>query len=339
MQHLWSVLCIMVYIASQLFFTYVPAKLCLKWDLPFVSAGAMLMETVRMLMKMHSYVRTLSPRILSSNEKSKDKKGAAAVMPPFQKYLYFIFAPTLLYRDNYPRTTSAIRWKLVFARFMDIVAIAFLFAYIYERHIKFNFGNFGIEEINAASITAKLFGMFMPCTIIYLGTFYLILHSCQNIVAEILQFGDRMFYRDWWTAKNYDTYYRNWNIIVHDWLHEYVYKDFYNYIFKGSKLASSLMVFFISALFHEYMIGFALQVRFPVMFAFFETFGVSMIFVTRRLSKDVGNTAVWWSLIFGNCWMICLYSMEYFASKNCPKESYDSWRNLLVPHLWSCYNK
>jgi hypothetical protein len=32
-----------------------------------------------------------------------DDEETTTPCPPFSKYLYFLFAPTLVYRDNYPR--------------------------------------------------------------------------------------------------------------------------------------------------------------------------------------------------------------------------------------------
>ncbi|CAF4985456.1 unnamed protein product, partial [Rotaria socialis] len=30
---------------------------------------------------------------------------------------------------------------------------------------------------------------------------------------------------DWWTATSWSSYYRTWNIVVHDWLYTYIYRD------------------------------------------------------------------------------------------------------------------
>lgn len=282
---------------------------------------------------MHSFVRTMVPRIVEGKVKV-EQEIAKINFPKFHKYLYFLFAPTLLFRDEYPRT-STIRWRFALARFLEVVAVAFLYNYIYDHHIKHNFENFCLQESNASNITIKLFGMLMPGIIIFLAGFYMILHAWLNFTAELLRFGDRMFYRDWWTVSNYEAYYRNWNVVVHDWLYEYIYKDCYKYVFKGSKGLSSLTVFTISAIFHEYVLGYALQVTFPVIFIFFGVIGVFLIFVTRNTPKNLGNIFLWFSLIYGNCWIISLYSMEYFARINYPKE-YNSWTDFFVPHLWSC---
>lgn len=47
-----------------------------------------------MLMKIYAFIRTVSPRYLESN---------SVPLPDFSNYLYFLFAPTLVYRDSYPR--------------------------------------------------------------------------------------------------------------------------------------------------------------------------------------------------------------------------------------------
>lgn len=34
------------------------------------------------------------------------------------------------------------------------------------------------------------------------------------------------FPQDWWNSTSYSNYYRTWNVVVHDWLYYYAYKDF-----------------------------------------------------------------------------------------------------------------
>lgn len=57
--------------------------------------------------------------------------------------------------------------------------------------------------------------------------FFAVLHCWLNAWAEMLTFGDRLFYKDWWNSTNFSGYYRMWNIVVHDWLFSYVYQDVY----------------------------------------------------------------------------------------------------------------
>lgn len=38
----------------------------------------------------------------------------------------------------------------------------------------------------------------VPNHLIWLIFFYWWFHSSLNVIAEVMQFGDREFYRDWW---------------------------------------------------------------------------------------------------------------------------------------------
>ncbi|XP_011185430.1 sterol O-acyltransferase 1 [Zeugodacus cucurbitae] len=349
LQSFWSHSCLITYISAQLVFGYVASALCVKLELTFITSSILLLESTRLLMKMHSFVRTNAARVLAGKLKTdalssdvndvRDQQSSAQAirLPSFSSYLYFLFAPTLIYRDSYPRTTH-IRWKFALARFMEVVAIAFVYSYLFERYIKAQYENIGREELSLRTFVIKLHSMVMPNNIIFLCGFYLILHSWLNFTAELLRFGDRMFYKDWWTSHTYDAYFRNWNVVVHDWLYEYIYKDSYNYLFKGSKLPATLMVFYTSALVHEHIIGFALRLFFPVMFCFFGGFAVVMVFLFRNASKRVGNFAVWSTLIIGNGLLFSLYSIEYYARQNCTR-TYESWTDYFVPTVWTCYNK
>uniref|UniRef100_A0A0K8U8F3 Sterol O-acyltransferase 1 n=1 Tax=Bactrocera latifrons TaxID=174628 RepID=A0A0K8U8F3_BACLA len=349
LQSFWSHSCLITYISSQLLFGYVASALCLKLDLTFITASILLLESTRLLMKMHSFVRTNAGRVLAGKLKTDalsidvddlydvQQSTQAIRLPSFSSYLYFLFAPTLIYRDSYPRTTH-IRWKFVLARFMEVVGVAFFYSYIFERYIRVQYENIGLEELSLRTLVIKLHSMVMPNNIIFLCGFYLILHSWLNFTSELLRFGDRMFYKDWWTSSTYDEYFRNWNVVVHDWLYEYIYKDSYNHLFKGAKLPAMLMVFYTSALVHEHIIGFALQLFFPVMFCFFGGFSMGLLFLFRNASKRVGNFVVWFSLILGNGLLYSLYSIEYYAQKNCPR-AYESWTDYFVPTVWTCYNK
>lgn len=77
--------------------------------LPPASAVTLLLEQLRILMKTHAFVRTNVPVSLAFTAADVGKKGGAgekeesAPCPDFSKYLYFSFAPTLVYRNRYPR--------------------------------------------------------------------------------------------------------------------------------------------------------------------------------------------------------------------------------------------
>lgn len=336
LQSFWSYSWLTIFVCFQLILLYVGTTTCFRLNLPYVPGAVMLLETTRLMMKVHGFVRTNAGNILAIKLKTEDETRSKTIqMPPFKSYLYYLFAPTLIYRDSYPRTNK-IRWTFVLNRLMEVVGVAFFYSYIFERHIHVHFSNFGVERLTNASLIVKLFGMIMPGFFIFLAAFYMVLHSWLNFTAELLQFGDRMFYKDWWTARNYEGYFRNWNVVVHDWLYEYIYKDCYNHIFKGSKLASSLLVFFVSAYMHEHIIGVALQLFYPVLFCSFGIFGVILVFLTKDFPPRFGNLFLWFTLMVGSSFQISTYSMEYFARQNCPQIEKTTWIEWLTPVSWVC---
>lgn len=139
-------------------------------------------------------------------------------------------------------------------------------------------------------------------------------------------------FQDWWNSNTYARYYRTWNTVVHDWLHTYVYKDFYDNVFVHNKVASKLMVFLISAIFHEYIITLMLRFFFPVLFLKFSTFGVLLTFISQQ--NVIGNIFMWYSLAMGFSSVLSLYTIEYFARINCPVEG--ALIDYFVPRFLSC---
>jgi sterol O-acyltransferase len=119
----------------------------------------------------------------------------------------------------------------------------------------------------------------------------------------MLRFADRQFYLDWWNSTSYNMYYRQWNILVQDWLYTYIYRDLYmvihclliNFVFcfvsnfnlknwnwqlfgKKNKLFCQFGVIFISALFHEHILSFSFGFFYPILFVLFAGFGCKINF-------------------------------------------------------------
>ena len=82
--------------------------------------------------------------------------------------------------------------------------------------------------------------------------FYSFFHLFLNIISEIIRFGDRNFYQDWWNCKNLEQYWKTWNLPVHFFFIRHCYTPLLK---RGwSKLAANLLVFLISAIAHEYLV-------------------------------------------------------------------------------------
>lgn len=86
--------------------------------------------------------------------------------------------------------------------------------------------------------------------------FYGFFHLWLNLIAELTQFADRTFYKDWWNALYLDEYWRKWNIPTHYWLLRHVYNPLRRR--KISRPVAYGITYFVSALFHEYICSGAL---------------------------------------------------------------------------------
>jgi len=124
-----------------------------------------------------------------------------------------------------------------------------------------------------------LFKLMMPSTLGLILLFFGLLHSWMNAFAELLRFPDRTFYLDWWNSMEFGTYYRKWNIIVHEWLFYYVYGD--SLRFSKGKCSKTYMVgvtFLTSAFIHELIICTVLGFFYPILFVIFTGPGIFLIY-------------------------------------------------------------
>jgi diacylglycerol O-acyltransferase-1 len=104
----------------------------------------------------------------------------------------------------------------------------------------------------------RMLKMALPNNLIWLILFYLYFHSWMNLWAELLRFGDRQFYRDWWNAHTVYYFWRNWNIPVHKWMQRHVYRPLR--AVGATRLAAVTFVFALSAVLHEVLVDIPLGV-------------------------------------------------------------------------------
>ncbi|NXR01916.1 SOAT1 acyltransferase, partial [Sagittarius serpentarius] len=150
----------------------------------------LLVLQVRLVMKAHSFIRENVPRVLAS---VKDKSSTVPI-PRISQYLYFLFAPTLIYRDNYPRNPM-IRWGYVATKFAQVLGSLFYAYYIFVRLCIPQFCNSSQETFNLRGLVLCIFNSILPGVLILFLVFFAFLHCWLNAFAEMLRFADRMFYK------------------------------------------------------------------------------------------------------------------------------------------------
>ncbi|CAH1100713.1 unnamed protein product [Psylliodes chrysocephalus] len=298
------------------------------FKLPEASSAIILFEQIRLVMKIHAFVRYNAERIV----KYKPHTEQELTWAKFNQYVYFLFAPVLLYRDEYPRT-KAIRWDFVLARMGEVIGVIVYQCFIYHRFIFPSYKDFGIRKYTWVEVLAPaLAENSVPGVLILLAGFYVTLHSVQNLFAELLRFGDRQFYKDWWTSLSLAEYFRTWNIVVQDWLYAHVYWDVYQ--LTNSKIAGKLTVFLISVVVHEWVMTYIFGFFYPALsYSFLTAVIVSFIKIPKfRFS----NLIFWYLITFGSGIINSLCTLEYYARVNQPASDMSSWKHYFLPRWYTC---
>jgi diacylglycerol O-acyltransferase-1 len=167
---------------------------------------------------------------------------------------YFWWAPTLVYQPVYPRSPK-IRWSFVIKRLVEVAGLSvfiWLASAQYAAPVLRNSLN-KMATLDIASIIERLMKLSTISLIIWLAGFFAIFQSALNALAEIMRFGDREFYTDWWNSPSVGTYWRTWNKPVYHFMRRHIYSPL---IGRGwnSDLASA-MVFVFSGFLHEVLVG------------------------------------------------------------------------------------
>jgi len=241
-----------------------------------------------------------------------------AYEPSLSHFYYYLAAPTLVFQLWYPRS-ARVRKSFVLRRLAELVFTSCLILFIVEQYVKPTLLNSLVYFDNGdiIPIVERVLKLCIPNTVVWLLIFYALFHSYLNLVAELMRFGDRVFYRDWWNSGDLGVYWRLWNRPVHDWLARHVYGA----VLRAghSSFTAKLVVFFLSALLHEVIVSVPCHIVsaqvFMAMFIQVPVIAVTQ-WVHRRSQNPVfGNVTFWCALcVFGQPLLILIYGYQYLRS-------------------------
>ncbi|XP_011137917.1 diacylglycerol O-acyltransferase 1 [Harpegnathos saltator] len=258
--------------------------------------------------------------VIDSLKNGTNGRGSSLVQYPdnlnFADLYYFIFAPTLCYELNFPRTQRT-RKRFLIKRIVEVVVGLQVVMALFQQWMIPSVKNSLIpfSNMDVAKASERLLKLAIPNHLVWLCFFYLAFHSFLNLMGELLHFADRNFYCDWWNANNIDTFWRTWNMPVHRWAVRHLYIPIVEMGY--SKTTASVTVFFISAFFHEYLVSVPLK-TFKI-WAFMGMMGQIPLSVLskmaeRYLGARYGNIVVWASLIIGQPLCIMMYYHDYVVT-------------------------
>ncbi|KAM6148279.1 diacylglycerol O-acyltransferase 1 [Rhynchocyon petersi] len=265
--------------------------------------------------------RTVKPRSGALQEASADRKANGAVAQRSVSYpdnltygdlYYFLFAPTLCYELNFPRSPR-IRKRFLLRRLLELLFLTQLQVGLIQQWMVPTIQNSmkPFKDMDYSRIIERLLKLAVPNHLIWLIFFYWLFHSCLNVVAELMKFGDREFYRDWWNSESVSYFWQNWNIPVHKWCLRHFYKRMLRW--GASKWMARTGVFLASAFFHEYLVS--IPLRMFRLWAFTGMmFQIPLAWITSRfILGNYGNAVVWLTLIIGQPVAVLMYVHDYYV--------------------------
>uniref|UniRef100_A0A4W6CMW6 O-acyltransferase n=1 Tax=Lates calcarifer TaxID=8187 RepID=A0A4W6CMW6_LATCA len=224
---------------------------------------------------------------------------------------YFVFAPTLCYELNFPRSPK-IRTSFLLRRLFEMLFFIQLLVGLTQQWMIpiIQSSMKPLEDMDLSRMTERLLRLAVSknptLTVKLLEPFtkLVCLHACCELMTI---FADSSF-------RNSETvtyFWQNWNIPVHKWCLRHFYKPLLRRGF--SKMVSQSAVFFLSAFFHEYLVSVPLR-----MFRLWAFTGMMAQlplawFVGRFLRGNYGNAAVWISLIIGQPFAVLMYVHDYYV--------------------------
>ncbi|VBB25954.1 unnamed protein product [Acanthocheilonema viteae] len=245
-----------------------------------------------------------------------------------QNLYYFIFAPTLCYELQFPRTNGR-RKSFIVKRTAEFGCLTLIIIALCQQWIVPLLRN-SVEPfttMNFSLCIERVLKLAVPNHVIWLISFYTTFHSLLNLIAELMEFADRQFYLDFWNAETLAVFWKTWNIPVHRWALRHIYRPM---IFNGfSRMNAACAVFFVSAFFHEYLVSVPLHMfRFWAYLCMMAQIPLS-IFTEKMLKGGrLGNIVMWLSLILGQPLTILMYVHDWYVTQYPHSSNHvDAYRN------------
>ena len=280
-------------------------------------------EMARLSLKIHSYFRekmlyglknyhsySANFAVLNknlSNDNLPDIK-IESIEEELRKFIFFSFCPSLIYRDKYPRLIKY-RFYMILGHLTNFL-LCLICLYMLSRYVCSPY--FTIVKLrnyySFAYFCYECCRLAIPGTFFLITGFFLLLHTWQNLWSEVLRYGDRRFYEDWWNVTNFEEWYRKWNMVVHEWLYYYVYNDVIRFTGTKSRLLCKIAVFALSVFVHEIIVWHTIGFFYPILSFFFG--GPGIIFTYIRPKKKQFNILFWFKLFIGIGMLFCLFLME-----------------------------
>ncbi|XP_075875410.1 diacylglycerol O-acyltransferase 1-like [Nelusetta ayraudi] len=295
-----------------------PAAVILRCQ-PAISTGGAFLSLwfyAALGMKLYSYQETnrwyRNAHVSDAEEASSAAEKSNEEHLTFRDLYYFLLAPTLCYQRDFP-CTSKVRINKLLHRLLEMVIVIQIMVAIVQQWIEpiFQRSERSFSSMDVTMRVEHLVGLVAPTHFLWLLLCFLS-HSYLNFCAELLRFGDRHFYGDWWNATTLISFWKNWSIPCQKWCHRHVYSRLVENNVTPSH--AELLVFLMSAALCECLIALPLHsCRLWIFFMMVFELLVA-VFLGNHLQGNYGNGLVWLCLLLGPPLAVTTYFHDHYIS-------------------------
>ncbi|KPP77906.1 hypothetical protein Z043_102632 [Scleropages formosus] len=226
---------------------------------------------------------------------------------------YFLLAPTLCYQWDFPRTSS-IRINFLLQRVLEMVMLTQLMVGIVQQWIGpiFQRSASPFSNMDVTTRIEHMVELVAPSHFLWLILFFLFSHSWLNFSGELLCFGDRHFYGDWWNAETLRSFWRKWSVPFHKWTYRHLYRPLMKK--KVAPQQAEVLIFLLSAAVFEYVFAMSLRTCRFWIFSIMILELLVAVFLGHYFTGNYGNGLVWLCLLLGPPLAVMCYFHDYYMS-------------------------
>lgn len=167
---------------------------------------------------------------------------------------YFWWAPTLVYQPVYPRSPKR-RWDFIARRLFEFFLLCVIIWLVCAQYAVPLLQNSldDISKLHGFNILERVMKLSTISLVCWLAGFFALFQSFLNALAEIMRFGDREFYGDWWNSSDVRSYWTSWNKPVTHFMKRHIYSPM---VGRGvPPVVAQILTFTFSGILHEALIG------------------------------------------------------------------------------------
>lgn len=314
-----------------------------KLDFPWIAQIFIMLHSVVMLMKVHSYsffngylweiVNELEFSTIFIDKKDVLNDNIVIALKNsiefckfeiksqdfpnninFKNFFNYSMFPVLVYQNEYPRN-KRIRKSYLLSKILGIFGVILLMITVAQYRIyPIVMKCLYLQKNETFWFRLKNYPFILiefipPFLCIYLLVFYLIWELILNAIAELSRFADREFYRYWWNSIDWNEYARDWNVPVHKFLLRHVYHSSIS-AFKVPKTLATFLTFFLSSIIHELsMYVIFKKIRFYLLLLQMSQLVLVQVSKTKWMKDKyiLGNCIFWFGIVFGPSLMCTMY--------------------------------